>query len=164
MKTNDALLEKFVQTFSIEPESDDDVIQLQKTDPTALDDMYDKLPARFPPLYEELILSYRWNYPANVRECRLLANPAGADFSGLLAAMMQDKIIFDVCRDNGLILFARGPDISHDPICFDARTGKRRSFRIVRVEHESILINNSIVQHSVLARNFEEFVASIVSG
>jgi len=31
-----------------------------RTDTSLLDPLYSRLPARFPPLYEQLVLSYRW--------------------------------------------------------------------------------------------------------
>jgi len=43
---------------------------------TALDPVYAKLPSRFPPLYEQLVLSYRWA-DVDLQRFTLLANPTG---------------------------------------------------------------------------------------
>lgn len=48
----------------------------------SLDPLYAKLPARFPSLYEELILSYRWD-EVFLPNFTLIANPPGEDLSGL---------------------------------------------------------------------------------
>src|SRR6266481_8517113 len=44
-------------------------------------EIYSELPARFPPLFELLLLSYRWA-EVDLRLYRLLANPPGRDLSG----------------------------------------------------------------------------------
>ena len=54
-----------------------------KTDPAQLESLYAKLPARFPPLYERLLLTYRWDM-VDLELLRLLPNPPGDNFSGLL--------------------------------------------------------------------------------
>jgi|SRR5690349_7725813 hypothetical protein len=80
--TRDALLDRFVASFESADEMiayDTDPIAQQlavgqpdeygfrrwrpkkvKTDASALDAIYSKLPARFPPLFEQLVLSCRW--------------------------------------------------------------------------------------------------------
>src|SRR5215469_2156711 len=47
-----------------------------------LEPIYAKLPARFPPLYERLVLSYRWA-EIDLELFTLLANPPGFDLSRL---------------------------------------------------------------------------------
>ena len=87
------------------------------TDRSALDVLYAKLAARFPPLYEQLILSYRWA-EVSLGEYKLLANPTGPDLGGLLAAILKDKAIVDELTPRGYLQFGRGPDLNYDPICF----------------------------------------------
>jgi len=53
-------------------------IKLQ-TDAYALEPLYAKLPARFPRLYEQLLLSYRWA-EVDLQSFTLLANSPGEDF------------------------------------------------------------------------------------
>ncbi|SRR6266481_7084648 len=53
----------------------------EATDPSKLESVYAQLPARFPPLFESLLLTYRWP-EVDLRLYRLHANPLGADLSG----------------------------------------------------------------------------------
>ena len=54
-----------------------------RTDPSQLEPLLAKLPARFPPLFEQLVLSYRWA-EVDLQLYRLLPNPPGPDLNGLL--------------------------------------------------------------------------------
>lgn len=44
------------------------------TDPSALEPIYAKIPARFPPVFEQLVLSYRWA-EIDLVDYRLVPNP-----------------------------------------------------------------------------------------
>jgi len=50
----------------------------ERTDPAELQQLYRKLPARFPRLYEELVLSFRWA-DVDLEAFTLLANPPVMD-------------------------------------------------------------------------------------
>jgi hypothetical protein len=166
MKNKYALLCQFVEIFSFAEHSSDKIekpLVSHETAPAMLADIYDKLPARFPQLYEQLILSYRWGQQAFIPVCRLLPNPPGPTLSGLLNEMMTDQVIFDVCTRNGFIPFAFGSDLSHDPVCFDTNSGARRNFKIVRLEHEPILRQKIISNPVVISKSFEELVLATLS-
>src|SRR3954468_1005774 len=101
--TDDILLEKFLASFGKLDELtawETDPIRQQlalgkpnqfgfrewrpiraNTPESFLDPLYEKLPARFPELYERLVLSYRWA-EVDLKIYRLLANPPGPDLSG----------------------------------------------------------------------------------
>jgi hypothetical protein len=97
---------------------------LQTTGATMLDPLYAKLPARFPPLYEELLLTYRWA-EVDLGSYRLFGNPLGTDLLGLLHGISKDKFLSTCLPKNGYIPFGKGPDIDYDPVCFDLSHGKR---------------------------------------
>jgi hypothetical protein len=78
-----------------------------ETDPKVLEPIYEKLPARFPPLYELLVLTYRWA-EVDLEAYRLLANPPGPDLSGLFAKMMCDPGLWNALIPAGFIQFGRG--------------------------------------------------------
>ena len=103
MKRNDdkTLLGQFVATFgklddlSSSPEIDPIAFELSisdfdeygfkqwhpiqyQTDRSHLDALYKELPARFPPLYEELVLSYRWA-EVDLRNYRLCESRVGSE-------------------------------------------------------------------------------------
>ena len=110
-----------------------------QTDPSALDALYEKLPARFPPLFEELVLNYRWA-EIDLGEYRLLPNPLGADLSGLFLQISGDPGIWESLQPGGYIQFGRGPDIDYDPVCFDLSSRKKNGeYEIVKIDHEEIL-------------------------
>ena len=135
---------------------------LQTTDPLNLDPLYGKLPARFPPLYELLVLSYRWA-EIDLVSYRLLGNPLGPDLSGLLNEMSKDKFLFSFLLKNGYIPFGKGPDIDYDPVCFDLRARKKNGeFTVVKIDHEEILCNERIKVVVELAPTFDQLVKTTI--
>ena len=133
------------------------------TDPSALDAVYARLPARFPPLYEELVLSYRW-LEVDLRLYRLHANPLGSGISGLLGRILKDKFLSEFLLKNGFIPFGKGHDMDYDPVCFDlTHRKKNREFEIVKVDHEEILCNERLKVVSRLAPTFEALVANTIA-
>jgi hypothetical protein len=88
----------------------------QTVDPSALDPLYAKLPSRFPPLYEHLVLTYRWA-DVDLGSYRLVGNPLGPDLSGLLDKLLKDKFLSAYLLKSGYIPFGKGPDIDYDPVC-----------------------------------------------
>ena len=124
----------------------------------ALEPIYAKLPARFPPIYEQLVLSYRWA-EVDLQSYRLLANPAGPALSGLLEEMSKDSAIWNSLRAAGYAQFGKGPDMDYDPVCFDfARRDKNQDCRIVKIGHEEILCHDRVKVIAELAPSFEQLV------
>jgi hypothetical protein len=71
-----------------------------KTPRWALEGLYEKLPARFPPLYEELILNYRWA-EVELGRLRLLANPPGPGLDGLANQIFNDPCLVETLIQKG---------------------------------------------------------------
>ncbi len=112
-----------------------------ETPASALGPIYAQLPARFPPLFETLVLSYRWA-EVELGFYTLMANPPGPTLDGL---MVRDVHLAASLLPAGYIQFAKGPDIDYDPVCFDLNTRKKnREFGIVKIDHEEILCNYRI--------------------
>jgi hypothetical protein len=86
-----------------------------------------------PPLYEQLVLSYRWA-EVDLGRVRLLSNlPPG--LKGVAGAIRRDRGLYDALSPAGYLQFGRGPHGDYDPVCFDLarRTpGRRLSDRQVR--------------------------------
>jgi hypothetical protein len=134
----------------------------QTTDPSMLESLYAKLPARFPPLYEQLVSTYRWA-DVDLGSYRLVGNPLGPDLSGLLNKMLKDKFLSTCLLKNRLIPFGKGPDIDYDPVCFDLKSRKKnREFSIVKLDHEEILCNERIKVVTELASTFEQLVRNTI--
>ncbi|MGB6883965.1 MAG: hypothetical protein WA621_05300 [Candidatus Acidiferrum sp.] len=128
------------------------------TDESMLEAIYAKLPARFPPLYEQLVLSYRW-LEVDLQLYRLHANPPGPGLSGLLGRILKDEFLSGFLLRNGYIPFGKGGDMDYDQVCFDMSARKKnREFEIVKLDHEEILCNERIRVVAKLAPSFEDLV------
>jgi hypothetical protein len=126
-----------------------------------LDPLHAKLPGRFPPLYEQLVLTYRWA-DVDLVSYRLLGNPIGPNLSGLLDKMLKDKFLSTCLLKSGYIPFGKGPDID-DPVCFDLKSRKKnREFSIVKLPHEEILCNERIKVVAELAPTFEQLLRTTI--
>jgi hypothetical protein len=132
------------------------------TDQSMLEAVYAKLPARFPPLYEQLVLSYRW-LEVDLQLYRLHANPPGPGLSGLLGRILKDEFLSGFLLKNGFIPFGKGTDMDYDQVCFDlTRRKKNREFEIVKLDHEEILCNERIRVVAKLAPSFEQLVRQTI--
>jgi hypothetical protein len=129
------------------------------TDNSLLEPLYARLPARFPVLYERLVLSYRWA-EVDLRSYRLLANPPGPDLAGLLNQMSRDPAFWASLLPAGYIQFGKGSDIDYDPVCFEVKSRKKnyRECRIVKIDHEEILCRNRVKVVAELAPSFEHLL------
>jgi len=84
------------------------------TDSSMLEPIYAQLPARFPRLYEELLLSYRWA-EVDLGSYTLLANPLGPDLSRLQDSLyMGPNHLWKALVPAGYVQFAKGPDVDFD--------------------------------------------------
>ena len=127
-----------------------------------LEAVYAKLPARFPPLYEQLVLSYRW-LEVDLQLYRLHANLPGPGLSGLLGRILKDKFLSGFLLKNGFIPFGKGTDMDYDPVCFDLTSRKKnREFEIVKLDHEEILRSERIRVVAKLAPSFEQLVRQTI--
>ena len=133
-----------------------------QTDFSLLEPVYTKLPGRFPPLYERLVLSYRWA-EVDLESYSLLANPPGPDLSGLLAEISKDPGLWNALAPAGYIPFGKGAGGDYDPVCFDWNLRKKnRDCRVVKIDHEEILCNNRIRVVAELAPSFEILVRETI--
>ncbi len=133
-----------------------------RTDPAQLDPLLAKLPARLPPLFEQLVLSYRWA-EVDLQSFRLLPNPPGPDLSGLLKEMSKAPAFWQILPQAGYIQFGMGADMDHDPVCFDIRSRtKSKDYRIVKIDHEEILYNNRVKVVAEIAPSFERLMLQTI--
>lgn len=164
MKDSLQLLQDFTRKFSaVNCEDGRALVTHVVTDPSSLAEIYETLPGKFPKLFEELLLNYRW-CQANIGRLRLLSNPPGNGYCGLLKEITKDKIMYEVCTANGYLQFALGEDGSYDPICFDFKKKASSKVAVVRLDHEDALCKERIRVLEIVAPSFEEYVASVVSG
>jgi hypothetical protein len=155
------LIAKFAWVFPILGETG---AIASSSDESWLASLYAQLPARFPPLYEQLILSYRWEDEVELGRLRLLPNPRSPDFSGLAAGIFRDKGLVESLIPGGFVQFGQAPDMNYDPVCFDLRGRRRKDgdYRIVQLDHEAILCHYKIQEVAELAPSFRELMLQIV--
>jgi hypothetical protein len=128
-----------------------------------LDEIYAELPnqLRFPRLFEQLLLSYRWA-EVDLGTYRLLANPPGNDLNGFFQKMTHLDL-WDALTSAGFIPFGKGPDVDYDPVCFDIKSQKQGGdCRIVKIDHEEILCHNRIKVVAELAPSFYQLVLQTI--
>lgn len=127
----------------------------------ALQHLYHRLPGPLPPLYEELILSWRWA-EVEVSRFRLIANlPPGLE--GLITGITTDSTLLEALAPAGFVQFGKGSDIDYDPVCFDL--GSRESdgdCRVVKFDHEEILCNRRLVEVRTLAPTFRRLMETVI--
>jgi hypothetical protein len=132
-----------------------------QTDKSMLEPLYAQLPFRFPPLYEELVLSYRWA-EVDLSIYTLLANPAGPTLTRLQKEMYMGGL-WKALVPAGYVQFAKGPDVDFDPVCFDYNPRRQGGdCKIVKIDHEEMLCNNRIKVVAELAYSFRELVEQTV--
>jgi hypothetical protein len=133
-----------------------------QTESCLLDPIYSTVPGRFPPLYERLVLSYRWA-EVDLQSYRLMANPPGFGFDALLREMSSDPIMWNCLSEAGYIQFGKGPDVDYDAICFDITARRQNNdCRIVKIDHEQILCKNRVRIVAELAPSFEQLVRDTI--
>jgi len=129
-----------------------------KADRACLGPIYAKIPSRFPPLFEYLVLSYRWA-EVELGSFRLVANPPGPDLLGLFGEMTKDDFLSTHLLRSGFVPFGKGQGADYDPVCFDLSARKQNGeYRIVKLDHEQILCFSRIKVVAELASTFRELV------
>jgi hypothetical protein len=164
-RVNDSL-DPIAQQFAVNKDIPSGVISWrpvrEAADPAALDPLYAKLPARFPPLFERLLLTYRWP-EVDLRSYRLHGNPPGSGLSGFLERITKDKFLSSFALKNGYIPFGKGGDMDYDSVCFALNARKKNcEFEVVKLDHEEILCNERIRVVASLAPSFERLVSQTI--
>lgn len=127
-----------------------------------LQEVYAELPGTFPPLFERLLLSYRWA-EVDLDTYRLIANPPGHDLNGFFQQMTNDPFLWEALIPAGFLQFGKGPDLDYDPVCFDIKTRKESGdCRIVKIDHEEILCNYRVKVVAELAPSFYQLVLETI--
>jgi hypothetical protein len=132
------------------------------TPPQQLEEGYTRLPARFPRLFELMLLSYRWA-EVDLGTYTLLANPPAPDLNEFFRQISKDPSLWEALIPAGFIQFGKGTDLDYDPVCFDIKTRKHGGdCRIVKIDHEEILCNNRVKVVAELAPSFYQLVLQTI--
>lgn len=160
------LLSSFTALFTF-PESDympqNDFLWTFQSSAEDLAAFYNKIPFRFPVLYEELLLNFRWAQ-AEISDILLLANVPSANFDGLLSEIFKDQMISETTLGCGFVQIGKKSFGCYDPICFDfSNTNYSLGIPIVQLDHEKILLKQRCIIVNQIADSFQSFVESAVN-
>lgn len=115
-----------------------------------------RLPFQLPPSFRSLIRRYRFP-PFDCGAVTLFGNVDGRQHDDLVVRVFKDATLASVTQRSGFVQIGQPATLSYDPICFDLRARtKNGEAPLVRLDHEAILINNSI---EILARLHDSFLA-----
>jgi|TARA_R110001592_G_scaffold359790_1_gene667092 hypothetical protein len=132
-----------------------------ETDPAELDPLYQRIGGTFPPLYEHLLLSYRW-LEVDLKLLRLFANPPGDNFTGLSEAIFADRALAEVLIPTGYVPFGRS-SVNYDPMCFDLNTrAPTGDCPVIQFEHEAILCERQIGEQWQRWDSFRDLMSEVV--
>ncbi len=91
--------------------------------------------------------------------------PEGTDYHELRVKLYENHELFPPLLSNGYIQFANPDTGDFDPVCFDMnRPVGVYDAPIVRIDHESILIDGQIVITDEIADSFTCFITRIIHG
>jgi hypothetical protein len=128
-----------------------------------VDRILSRLPAKFPPSFVSLISGYIFD-DFKAGEIWFYANRGEEAWGELSQAIFRDEIIFRVTTSNGFIYFARPPDDSYDPLCFDIRRRRKSGeYSIVRLDHEAILQSEQTRVVSNISSSLVRFMESYMN-
>lgn len=133
------------------------------TEPSFLEELYVNMPARFPPLYERLVLSYRWA-ETDLGLFRLLANPPGSSLAGLGEEFSRNHAMQEILFPNKCLQFGKGADLNYDAVCFDwSRRLPDGDCPVIQIDHEEILCNYRFKKVAELAPSFRELLKRVIA-
>lgn len=159
---NNAILDELVLRFEADVcAAGEQSLWQHKTDVGALTPVYAKLKRRFPPLYEQLLLNYRWTCGDTDAVC-FWANPPGPDLVAFADSYFRDKALVQFCLDNGYLPFGGAANGLYDPVCFDCNKESSTDRPVVQLCHESILVGHRIKVVHDLFSSFESLVLSVI--
>lgn len=164
--TDEALLDAFVAAFVVE---ETDIFGevagppvVRVTESKALEPLYAVLPGTFPPLFEQLVLSYRWPV-SELPTMSLLANPEGPTLDGLLAEIRRDRGLWEGLAPHDYLPFGRGRRGSYDPVCFDTHSRDQDGdCRVVQIDHEAILCRSRVREVTEIKPSFRALVWEVL--
>jgi hypothetical protein len=169
---HDDLLKQFVVHFCESGIGGGGEFIREDTPKSALDKLYAEIPAKFPPIYERLVLTYRWdrseleigNPPGRLTSFEIFGNPPGRDLDELRGELFRDQGLKTTCLASGFIQFASGPNFSYDAICFDtSQKNSKGDYALVQLDHESILCKDKIRLVRTIAPSFESLVHAVIA-
>lgn len=118
----------------------------------------EKLPRRFPAVFQILISRFRF-CDFEVGPVMFYGNTGTEIFNELTRRVFADTNMSPALLRSGYLQFGQAAGGHYDPVCFAPRgLNSKNDSRIVRLDHEEILINNRIRVMSEIAPSLEAFI------
>jgi len=125
-------------------------------------ELYRLIPGPLPPLFEELLLSYRW-LEVDLRLLRLRPNPPGPGLVGFADSILEDVALTDYLFPRRLVPFGKGAGTNYDPVCFDlSKAGANCDRPVVQLDHEDILSSSVQVKEWMIAVTFRNLIDQVL--
>ena len=121
-----------------------------------------KLPSPLPPTFLSLLRRYIFlSFEAG--PLLFFANTGEDIYDEFSVAIFRDKVLSEQLLAAGFIHFAKEDTGDYDPICFDTHGRQGKSdYRLVKIDHEDILIKNRITVVREISPSFERFVTDLL--
>lgn len=104
------------------------------------------------------MLRYRFG-PFQVSGIEFFGNRGDDDPDDLVIASLSDPVLVRVCHERGIVQVARPDTGAYDPVCFDMRRrSKDGEARLVRLDHEEILVHERVHVLRECASSFREVI------
>jgi hypothetical protein len=121
-----------------------------------LEDVEDKLGARFPEPYRSLLNHCR--FPQfEISTVEFFSNLGEKIDGDICYEPFKDQLLLEWLVNQRYIQIAKPISGSYDPICFDI-SAKKQGTPIIRLDHESILMGYPKVRKTIIAKSFDELV------
>jgi hypothetical protein len=132
-----------------------------ETSAAAMDAFHRTVGGPLPPLYDELVRTYALS-TVDLGTFTLVADLPPVPAS-LEREITSDAVLFRILSAGGFVQFGRGPDYDYDPVCFDLQSRDADGdCRIVKFDHEDILIRETLTIVSELATSFRSLVEDVI--
>lgn len=131
--------------------------QQQVTDASILEQVYELIPFRLPPLYERLFLPCIWP-DSEFKNTTVFGREPDGSWQSLINKFKRDQYLYAACVNNGFLPFGKGADMDYDPLCFDYNNTKISKQRIVMLDHEAALCYDKARVNKQIAKDFREFI------
>jgi hypothetical protein len=132
----------------------------QPTHVIELEKIYGSIPGRMPKLFEECLMSFGW-LTVELGGIDLFPHQPQSGLKVFVEHVLRDEELFPSLFRDRYVQLGKAAGGSYDPICFDLKRSKKRDCPLVRIDHESVLIDEKPVVTAELAPSFEAWLEGV---
>ena len=128
-----------------------------------LADVEQRLGLSYPAAFRALVDRFSFE-PLEIGGVELFANEGNGSDGDVTVEPFRDPHLSPWLMSHRLLQVGRPATGSYDPVCFDLTAGRSRDPCLVRLDHESILLDRAKVKRTVVAKNFMALLRGIQDG